>query len=455
VENGPKGRRRALLAGGLPAALVLIGPATASAAAWSAPETILRAPQRLVTNQYGPQVGARPDGTLIALFPVDSATARGEAIAMSSTRPPRALRWSVPQRLEQALGLFDPRLVIGAGGDVAASWTETGSHFSQPVRVAVMSRSARTFAPVEAAPAGSGVLQARAGIDGQANVTSIWSQGLSGLLVADRGPSGTWGTPIVIDRYALNPELAVASSGAAVAAWTGSATGGIVVRAAVRPPGGTWGAATTLSSPFCTQGAPRVAVDAAGDAAVIWSQGACGGSAAVMAAVLPAGGAWEAPQRLARSSPPGVPLIAIAGSGRVVAVWRELRHVPGRLITLHAASRAGPAESWAERTALAAPRFGAAAPGQPALAVNARADAAVVWAQGGSIRAILRPRGGPWGAIEVAAPAGSRRRAPAVAIDPRGRVTVAWRSDAGTGADRISAFEGSRRMQAPPGPGGD
>ena len=68
--------------------------------------------------------------------------------------------------------------------------------------------------------------------------------------------------------------------------------------------------------------APDLALDADGDAVVVWS-GSVDGTWSVLAATRPAGGSWSRPQVLSRAPRATEPQVAVDEAGRAVAVWRE------------------------------------------------------------------------------------------------------------------------------------
>jgi hypothetical protein len=217
----------------------------------------------------------------------------------------------------------------------------------------------------------------------------------------------------------------VSASGTAVAVWTafGPAT---IVAASVRPPGGPWQAAAPLASPGTYTGNGRVAVNAAGDALAVWAQGS-GPDNALVAADRPAGGAWSAPRRLAALAP-GVPRmagVALDAAGGAVVGWRSLDD--GQYV-LHLVTRAAAGAAWTAPAALL-PKGVRQSAGEPALAMNARGDAALVWVQQG-VRAAFKPHGRRWTPVELVAPAAGGLADPTAAIDAAGRVVAVWsRSD--------------------------
>ena len=68
----------------------------------------------------------------------------------------------------------------------------------------------------------------------------------------------SWSAPLTLAQ-GVSPDVAIAPDGRAVAVWTGA-----TISASVRPPGGQWGTAVTVSTDAYT--APVVGIDGSGNA---------------------------------------------------------------------------------------------------------------------------------------------------------------------------------------------
>jgi hypothetical protein len=98
---------------------------------------------------------------------------------------------------------------------------------------------------------------------------------------------------------AFEPALAVDSTGNAVAVWTRYQSSKTMVQAAVRPAGGSFGMAVTLSASGQSSDSPQVSFDASGKAVAVWVRYDSGGSTSnVQASVRPSGGSFGAVQSL-------------------------------------------------------------------------------------------------------------------------------------------------------------
>jgi hypothetical protein len=145
-----------------------------------------------------------------------------------------------------------------------------------------------------------------------------------------------WRTPEPFSPPAGGAEdldVAVNPDGSAVAAWVQPQSGGaFVVQAGLREFGGSWAAPQTLSAPSNSEFLdPNVAVDADGNAAVVWTQPSSQTAGAVQARLRPfAIGVWQPVQTLSSAGAlADGPDVTIGPSGGAVAAWVEQGPSPG------------------------------------------------------------------------------------------------------------------------------
>ena len=209
--------------------------------------------------------------------------------------------------------------------------------------------------------------------------------------------------------------------------------------------------------------APRIAVNARGDAAAIWVRGTRR-DAAVVASTRPAGGAWSAPIAISRRGRPAAdPEVAIDAQGLVVVVWRQVvrtrtlrvggvrRHQA--VYVARARERLIADARWSAITTLSSERQKV---GPPQLAISDAGGAVATWHWGtgtsptdrgyvGQVQFVERRTDGTW--------SGPRRlsrstlcaqvRLPRVAVGPLGHTVIWWQCD--LPADRSTALAVSRR----------
>ncbi len=266
-----------------------------------------------------------------------------------------------------------------------------------------------------------------------------------------------------MQRSALLLTLVMAVSGTAFAPSIGSAGPQTETDFA-------WGQVVTLDD--ASRGARDIAVNARGDAIVVWSRHA-GHAASIYARYRPAGGTWRPLARLGFGTEPQV---ALDASGNATAIWST--HPDGWGDAVHASRRPRRTGTWTDPVVLSIParepgyagrdhRHDSTFPlldhvgaGRAMLTINARGDAAVAWhfrkdvderSDGDDlefvVQAVYRPAGGRWShvmAVSEPQPPERVKSAPhAIGIDRRGAVTVMWlRYD-----DRDQPTDGSVRVR--------
>ena len=241
------------------------------------------------------------------------------------------------------------------------------------------------------------------------------------------------------------PDLVVNARGDAVAAWDtyrGRRATSDIVQVAYRPAGGTWGTPTTLSA---EGGAPQAAINAQGDAIVVWTQSQGQGLGSVQSAFRPAGGNWQAPSIVSPNPEDvGGQQVALDGRGDAVVVWEQLSNVEVGPVyrakhSLQSAARLA-GGSW-QADKISEPNPGVAA---PQLAMNARGEAVVVWNSGNLTESIVRGAfgraGKHWQRPRDLSGTNLSPTAPRVALDGRGDADAAWvRKSAGRYDNTVQA----------------
>ncbi len=219
----------------------------------------------------------------------------------------------------------------------------------------------------------------------------------------------------------------------------------------------TWGEPTQISSGDRALG-PALALNAAGEALVVWDQevGAeCPQSPAslscihtVQAAVrTPASTLWQTPVDVSRPGIGAAPRAAIDGAGNAAIVWV---HDIGRDRVLQATYRAGPSRMWPEPSDISEPSLQVR---EHRIALDAAGDAVAVWAERAdttfTVRAEVRPaETRAWrAAVTLSRPGRNASGGPSMALTPSGRAVVAWIED---GVVRASSGDAATGVWEPP-----
>ena len=259
-----------------------------------------------------------------------------------------------------------------------------------------------------------------AAFDAWGNVTVAWAEtdgnGRTVVRAKQRdAASGVWGGPLALSRpdgdAPGGPSLAVNAAGDAVVAWTLAGPDGRVVQATLRRgPAGPWSALVDLSAPGAELDL-SVAIDAAGDASVVWTRGSVEG------AFRPAGGSWVGPAALSSPLPGrGHPDVGLDAAGNAVAVWRGRDGV-------QSAARSRATGAWTTPTTIGVPTTD-----QPQVDVDGVGNAVAVWAD-------------PHGAMQNALrPAATGRWLPASRLSPAGAVTADARMASNAGVSALVAW---------------
>ena len=220
---------------------------------------------------------------------------------------------------------------------------------------------------------------------------------------------------------AESPQVALDAAGNALVVWYRWSGQVSVVQAAEHRAGGTWGAPRNLSPPGSAAYYPQLAVNAAGDAVAVWVGSSETGANVVQAAARSGGGAWGRAEDLAAGNDPRV---ALAPDGTAVAVWERF---DGATSVVQAAIRP-PGWPWSAPRDLSAP--GAYAAYQQ-VALDHHGNAVAVWRRfdGANwiVQAAAYPSGGGWSAPQSLSAPGQDAEAPQVALDRYGNAIAVWR----------------------------
>jgi len=284
-------------------------------------------------------------------------------------------------------------------------------------------------APEEVSIPGGSASWSKVGIDAAGNATAVWtrSDGLHLLAqVAERPLGGSWGAPIDLSPPSGNaesPTLAVGPAGDVVVAWKQRLAGSEAIEVSYKPAGGSWGAPEALEFGAAVVETPAVAIDAAGDAAVIWRQGV-GGNHVILATSKPANGSWQAPVAISSSALNAeAPDVAMSASGTAAAVWQSSSGA-----TSVAESNYLPlGGSWTGEEAISVP---ATVTEPPHVVANPATGAfTAIWSRSGTglvAEVASRPASGGWQAPEQISTPALEAHAPVVAVDSAGDAVAAW-----------------------------
>ena len=264
------------------------------------------------------------------------------------------------------------------------------------------------------------------------------------------GVSGVWRAPITLSPAAYDQSdfaLASNAAGQAVLAWTSVDHYGDlpVARAVLRRANGVWEAPQNLGYAGSIYTSPSAAVDAQGDALVVWTQGpdaqvngTVTGQSSVYAEFRPVGAAWGPAVVLSQRGIDGRHAsVAMNRRGDALAVWGE-RDDSGQDVLVSSFRRAG-ASAWTPSSRIpitdpdvALPPYAFGDPPSFSFVLDDAGDATLVAPRAnGDVEAVSLPAGATgWEGPVVLGDAGSNVAGycvhPRIALDGAGSAVVVW-----------------------------
>ena len=277
--------------------------------------------------------------------------------------------------------------------------------------------------------------QPQIAVDSSGNALAVWTQsdGARFNILANRFDGNSWGSAVLIETdnagSAYQPQIAVDSSGNALAVWT-QYDGTRDSIWANRFDGSSWGSAALIETDNTgSTYQPQIAVDSNGNALAVWAQS--GGTRVNIRANRFNGSNWGNAVLIETNNDGDAdsPQIAIDSSGNAVAVWRQS---DGARDNIWANRFDG--SSWGSAALIETDNTGSTY--QPQIAVDSNGNALAVWAQSGGTRVNIRANrfnGSNWGnAVLIETNNDGDADSPQIAIDSSGNALVVWRQYDGT-----------------------
>ena len=331
----------------------------------------------------GPRVAFKSNGdAMVAWMQADA----GSTNVWITTFTASTASWGTATQVSTgAVGASFPVLAIDAAGNAMVAWPE-GSSFATFHLMARRLEAAGWGAVQQVDSAAGGASRPSLAVDASGNVTVVWVQqnatGTGADVWANRFVAGTgWGTATMIeanDRDASNPAVGSDAAGNVMAVWVQSDdTNPVTNTSSVysnRFSAGSWGTATLVKggAPFAWDGA--IAMNASGDAVVVWQEDDGFDGASVWARGY-AAGVGGTPLRIDDQVTVRAvsPQVGVDASGNAVAVWSQ----GGHLWTNQATAGTG----WGTAADI---DLGTSGANQPQLAVDATGNAIAVWQRQGT-----------------------------------------------------------------------
>jgi hypothetical protein len=326
-----------------------------------------------------------------------------------------------------------PQILVDRKGNAIASWYRFDG--TNDRAEAAFRPVGATFGAVQTISSGSGVGAPLTAFDRHGNATTVWAEKINGgpfaVQVAVRPVGGIFGTVQTIadpEGDLFPARIAIDTRANALAIWERFDLVGASysVQVAVRPKGGSFAPALTISDPGEDTRTPQIAVDRKRNAIAVWS-GFDGADFQARWAFRPAGGTFGAAQTISGGPGSTFPQIAVDKKGNATVVLQACPSCPGfAFVNVLAAVR--PTGGTFGGLTLVSDLF--AQSGDPQIAIDRKGNAIAVWQEGG-IRAAVWPVGGPFGAPVVISGPGVVASSPQVAVDPKGRAIAVWQTSTG------------------------
>ena len=353
--------------------------------------------------------------------------------------------WGASMRVnDDATGTYqgEPSIAVDVAGNAYAVWVDKRNGSNNDVYFAYRPVGGNWGVNVRVNDEISGYRQDPAiAVDLAGNAYAVWadSRGSSyySIYFSYRPAGGNWSANIRLndhpgDAHRGTPKIAVDALGNAYVVWSDHSDNNI--HFSYRPTGGDWRPSIHVNSDSCSsvQGSPDIAIDTAGNAHAVW---ACSDSG-IYHAYRPAGGNWGVSAQIndAGSSFFWDPAIAVDIAGNTYAVWQDKRNGNSDIYFAYRSSGG----NWGSN--IKVNDIGDGDQLRPDIAADATGHAYVVWQDDrrGGIYFADRQTNGSWTYNQrVNATEGSATQwEPDIAVDSTGNVYAVWR-DNRSGVDEI------------------
>ena len=223
----------------------------------------------------------------------------------------------------------EPAVAIDAAGDATAAWRYNDGT-DEVVEAAERPAGASFSTPEVLSEAGEGSFEPEVASSAAGEAIAVWEEfdGTDAVVVASPRPVG--GEFGAVDELsgagenAIGPEIAETPGGSAPVVWTWAEEDEAEIQTSSRPAGESFSPAADVT-PIAESIGPvdsDLAMNAAGDAIVAWPGSSSGGASVVKAAVRSGAGSFSAPAEVSATSPDFLhPDVAIDAVGDATVIW--------------------------------------------------------------------------------------------------------------------------------------
>ncbi len=338
--------------------------------------------------------------------------------------------WSGAVWLEAgARNATNPQIAMDNNGNAIVVWQQVDSSGNQSI---LANRySAGAWGGAVWLEAGTGqATNPQVAMSSSGNAIAVWSQVDSSgnqSILANRYSTGAWGGAVWLEAGAgdaSDPQIAMDNNGNAMVVWQQVDSSGSMSIFANYYSAGVWGGVTLFESAIGTASNPQIAMDINGNAIVGWEQWDSSGNHKSILVNLYSDGSWE-PYTLFTSE--GLVIIwdlqiGMDNNGHAIAAW--VQHPTAGPHEIYARYYSAGAWEPVERLSYIEPCE------KPQIAIDNNGNAIVIWnaynqSTWHSDIYATRYSAGAWGAVKQLTSAGECRN-PQIAMDKNGSAIVVW-----------------------------
>lgn len=340
--------------------------------------------------------------------------------------------WGAPAPIDSNTGdSYDPRIAQDTNGNTFAIWQQ---HDGTTTNIVTSYYTADTqrwspSAPLELAAGGAEAPQIAVNANGDA--LAIWQQqsgAVSRIMTRSYSTENGWAFTRAMDTNASNalkPEVALNASGNAMMVWMqeDNAHEYHVMARLYTPASNIVGPVMQINSAGDTAFAPQVAIDATGNALAVWQQHD-GTSTNIMANRYVAGSGWGTAAPIESSTGSAFsPKITMDSNNNALAVWRQHDGTHDSIMVNHYTDGSG----WGSAESIESEDNGDAY--KPQVAMDNNGNAFVAWQQGSSTSTNIMANhysDGFWGEAELIESGAHNAHKPQVGISANGDAIAVW-----------------------------
>jgi hypothetical protein len=292
-----------------------------SGGAWSTPVN-LSATDRTVAY---PKVTVDSTGLVTAIWVRSNGSHNVIQASTSQSGGP----WSTPADLSEPLeDASQPQVSASSNGLATAVWRRSNGT-NQIVQSSSSQSGGPWSTPANLSLPGRSALDPQVTVDSTGLATAVWKRpnGLSPsheiIQSSSSQSGGPWSTPADLSapgQNASSPQVTVNSTGLLTAVWRRNNGSHNIIQSSSSQSGGPWSTPANLSELGESASSPQVAVSSTGLAIAVWRR-ANGTDRIIQSSSSQSGGPWSTPENLSATGVYEEPQVSVSSNGLVATVW--------------------------------------------------------------------------------------------------------------------------------------